>query len=90
MPELGKAIFLGIGIVEAVLVILFIAGIFKNVTYLIILILHTVSTVAPFNIYLNAYSSDFNLLFFTAFPMWGACLFLYLFRNEDIKFTLLK
>ena len=43
MPELGKAIFLGIGIVEAVLVILFIAGIFKNVTYLIILILHTVS-----------------------------------------------
>ena len=90
MPALGKVIFLGIGIVEAALVVLFITGMFKNVTYLLILILHTVSTVAPFKIYINAYSSEVNLLFFTAFPMWGACLFLYLFRNEDTKFTLLK
>jgi len=88
MPALGKAIFFGIGVAEAILVILFLAGMFKWITYLIILIVHTVSTIAPYSNYLNAYSNDFNLLFFASIPMWGACLFLYLFRQEDTKFTL--
>ena len=102
MPELGKAIFLGIGVVEIILIALFLAGIFKDITYAMILIAHTISTLAPFEIYLNAYTndnsllsepnflSDYNLLFFTAFPMWGACLFLYMFRKEDTKFTFSK
>jgi len=88
MPGLGKAIFLGIGIFEAIILVFFIIGRFKAVTYLIILALHTVSTVAPYNIYLNAYDSDFNLLFFTAFPMWAACFALYTLREYDTKFTL--
>ena len=90
MPGLGKAIFLGIGIVEIILIALFLAGMFKDITYVMILIAHTISTLAPIKIYFNAYSSDFNLLFFTAFPMWGACLFLYMFRKEDTKFTFSK
>ena len=88
MPALGKAIFLGIGIAEAILVILFLAGIFKGVTYLIVLVFHGISTLAPVNVYLNAYSEPSNLLFFTAFPMLGACFFLYMFRAEDTKFTI--
>ena len=90
MPGLGKAIFLGIGIIEIILIALFLAGMFKDITYVLILIAHTISTLAPIKIYLNAYSSDFNLLFFAAFPMWGACLFLYMFRKEDTKFTFSK
>ena len=86
MPALGKAIFLGIGIAELILIILFIAGIFKGMTYLIVLVFHAISTLAPINVYLNAYSDPSNLLFFAAFPMLGACLFLYMFRNEDTKF----
>lgn len=88
MPTLGKAIFLGIGVVEAILVILFLAGRFKNFTYLAVLIFHTISTLAPFKNYLSAYSNDYNLLFFAAFPMWGACFTLYLLRKEDTKFNI--
>lgn len=88
MPRLGEALFLGIGISEAILIILFVAGLFKGVTYLLILILHTISTIAPYNIYINAYNSDFNLLFFTAFPMLGACIALYVLREYDTKFNI--
>jgi len=88
MPTLGKVIFLGIGVAEAILVILFLIGRLKNITYLVILVLHTISTLAPYNIYLNAYDSDFNLLFFAAFPMWAACLALYMLRDYDTKFNI--
>ena len=88
MPELGMAIFLGIGLAEAILIALFITGTLKSFSYLLVLVLHTVSTIAPYNIYLNAYSSDSNLLFFTAFPMWGACFVLYMMREYDTKMTL--
>lgn len=88
MPEVGKALFLGIGIAESILLILFLIGYFKDFTYLTILILHTISTLAPYKNYLNAYDSDFNLLFFGAFPMWGACLALYIMRKYDTKFTI--
>ncbi len=88
LPGLGEKIFLGIGIAETILVALFITGTLKPISYLVILVLHTISTVAPYNIYLNAYDSDFNLLFFTAFPMWAACLALYMMREYDTKFTL--
>ena len=88
MPPLGKALFLGVGVAEAVLILLFLAGSLKNITYLMILIVHTFSTLAPFKIYLNAYEGNYNLLFFTAFPMWGACFALYLLREYDTKFNI--
>jgi len=88
MPTLGKVIFLGIGVAEAILVILFLIGRFKSITYLLILILHTVSTLAPYNIYLSAYNSDFHLLFFAAFPMWAACFALYTLRDYDTKLNI--
>ena len=88
MPEVGRALFLGIGIAEAILVILFLAGSLKSITYLLVLVLHTFSTLAPYEIYLNAYNGNYNLLFFGAFPMWGACLALYIMREYDTKFTI--
>lgn len=88
MPELGMAIFLGIGIAEAILIALFLVGRFKSVTYLTILVLHTFSTLAPYNIYLDPYSGGPSLLFFTAFSMWGACFTLYYLREYDTKFNL--
>ncbi len=88
MPVLGKAIFFGIGLAEAIVVALFLIGRFKGVTYLILLVLHAFSTIAPYNIYLNAYDGGYNLLFFTSFPMLGACFALYALREYDTKFNL--
>ena len=88
MPTLGNALVLGIGISEAIVVTLFLIGRFKSVSYLIVLIMHTASTLAPVAIYLNPYQEAINLLFFAAWPMLAACITLYYLRDYDTKFTL--
>ena len=88
MPEVGKIIFLSVGIAEAILVFLFITGLFKSFSYLAIMVIHTFSTLAPYEIYLNPYGGGPNLLFFAAFPMLAACFALYKLRAYDTKFTI--
>ncbi len=80
----GETVFLILGVAELVLIGLFVIGRFKNITYLIVLIIHGVSTLAPFAKYLDPLS---NLLFFTAWPMLAACYALYVLRDEDTKFN---
>lgn len=78
---------LGIAVVELILVGLFSIGRFKNVTYLVVLLIHAVSTITPFAVYLNPFEGA-GLLFFAAWPMLAACYLLYVFRDEDTKFNL--
>lgn len=86
IPGLGENIMTIIGVAELVLIALFLIGRFKNITYLIVLIIHAVSTLTPFMTYLEPFK-DTNLLFFAAWPMLAACYMLYVFRNEDTKFN---
>jgi len=87
LPELGMAVTLGIAIAEAILVTMFVLGILKNISYLIVLILHSFSTFAAYDIYLNAYAGGPNLLFFAAFPMLAACYAVYSLRDYDTFLT---
>ncbi|RBP49312.1 hypothetical protein [Arenicella xantha] len=80
---LGESIMMAIAIGELILIGLFVIGRFKNITYLIVLIIHAVSTLAPFAKYLDPYNG--NLLFFTAWPMLAACYALYALREYDTK-----
>ena len=73
-----------LGAIQIVLVLSFLLGIKKRVTYGIILVLHSISTLSSYNQYLDGFN---NLLFFTAWPMLAACFALYLLRDQDIKFT---
>ena len=75
-----------IALAECVLIALFLIGRFKNITYLLVLIIHAVSTLTPFAKYLDPYEGA-NLLFFTAWPMLAACYALYVLRDEDVKFN---
>ncbi len=84
---IGEQVMLGIAIAELILIALFVVGRFKDITYLIVLIIHGVSTITPINNYLNAFESP-NLLFFAAWPMLAACYALYSLRHYDSKFTL--
>ncbi|MDN2662989.1 hypothetical protein [Psychromonas sp. 14N.309.X.WAT.B.A12] len=74
-----------LGAVQLVLVLAFLGGIKKRLTYGLIFILHGASTLSAYNQYMDGFN---NLLFFAAWPMWAACFALYLLRDEDVKFTI--
>lgn len=74
-----------LGALQLILVLLFLAGIKKRITYGIILLMHAASTFSAYNQYIDGFN---NLLFFAAWPMLAACFTLYLLRDEDVKFTI--
>ena len=73
-----------LGALQLVLMLAFLAGIKKRITYGIVFILHGMSTLSSFNQYFDAFN---HLLFFAAWPMWAACFALYLLRDFDTKYT---
>lgn len=77
--------FLIMGIIELLLIIAFVAGLWKRLTYGLVLIFHAVSTLSSFPQYLDPFN---NLLFFAAWPMLAACITLYLLRDDDSIMTI--
>ncbi len=82
---LGETAFFVLGIIQLAIILGFLVGFKKRITYGLVLIMHGISTFASFPVYLNPFS---NLLFFAAWPMLAACLALYLLRDEDQKLTI--
>ncbi len=72
------------GAFQLALVLAFLAGLAKKYTYGLIFILHGGSTLSSFPQYLDAFN---HLLFFAAWPMWGACFALFLLRDADTTFA---
>lgn len=75
-----------LAVAELILVIAFVFGIKRNISYGLVLTLHGVSTLSSWPQYLSPFAGA-NLLFFAAWPMLAACLVLYLYRNDDQLFT---
>ena len=73
-----------LGTLQLSLVIAFLVGFKKRITYGAIFIMHGLSTLSSYNQYIDGFN---NLLFFAAWPMWAACFVLYLLRDQDVKFT---
>ena len=71
-----------IGAIEITLLLLFVAGYKKKVTYGVVLALHAVSTLSSFKQYLAPFDGP-NLLFFAAWPMLAACFALFIMRDQD-------
>lgn len=84
VPEM--AVYL-MGALQLVLVFSFLAGLAKRYTYGLIFLLHGGSTLSSFPQYLDAFN---HLLFFAAWPMWGACFALYLLRDADTRLVVGK
>jgi hypothetical protein len=82
---LGPAAVRALGAAELILIVAFVLGVAKRWTYGAVLVLHGVSTVASFRQYLDPFN---NLLFFAAWPMFAACLTLYLLREDDTRWAL--
>lgn len=103
-PEHGAAVFekfyfiggLGnlpiyiIGAVQLLIILAFVSGFQKKISYLLVLFMHSVSTLSAFKIYLDPYGGGANLLFFAAWPMLAACFALYYLRDFDSQWSLDK
>lgn len=74
-----------LGAIQLLLVIAFVMGIKKRITYGIIFVMHGLSTLSSYNQYLDGFN---NLLFFAAWPMWAACFALFILRDQDTKYTI--
>jgi hypothetical protein len=85
----GPAIIYAIGIAEVLLLVGFLIGFAPQLTYGLVLLLHTVSTFSSFRQYLRPFEGP-NILFFAAWPMLGACFALYYLRGLDTLWTVRK
>lgn len=81
---LSDTAFMFIGLLQLLLVLAFVAGFMKRISYGIVLLLHSASTLSSWQQYLDAFN---NLLFFAAWPMLAACIALYMLRDLDTRFT---
>ncbi len=84
---LGGGAMSVIGGVEMVILAGFILGYQKRLTYGAVLVLHGISTLASFKLYLSPFA---NLVFFAAWPMLAACFALYALRDHDTLMTVGK
>jgi len=82
---LSGTVFAIIGTVQLVIVLAFVAGFMKRISYGIVMILHGISTLSSWQQYLDAFN---NLLFFAAWPMLAACIALYMLRDLDTRWTI--
>ena len=79
---LGQMLVYLVGGLEVILVVGFVLGIQKRLTYGLVFLLHAISTLSSYQQYLNPWESP-NLLFFAAWPMLAACFALYALRDAD-------
>lgn len=74
---MGTEIMMALGAIEMLIILAFLAGLWKRFTYGFVMIVHAVSTLSSW----KQYTVDINLLFF------AACITLYLLRDLDKKCT---
>ena len=79
MPELGSYL---IGGIQAVVLLLFVLGTVKTLSYGALLLMHGITTLASFPVYLAPWESA-NILFFAAWPTLAALAALFLLRDAD-------
>lgn len=82
---LGDTVFTVIAVAELLILVAFLAGLYKRFSYGAVLLFHAVSTLSSFRVYLDPWE---HLLFFAAWPMLAACIALYLLRDEDRLLTI--
>jgi len=81
----GPTVFMIIGALELLLLIGFVIGFKKRITYGVVFVIHAISTLSTWKLYLDPFN---NLLFFAAIPMLAACWALYSLRDLDTRFTI--
>lgn len=84
---LGATAMYLVGLVELGILVGFVLGMQKSITYGAVLVFHGISTVSAFSQYLHPFDGP-NLLFFAAWPTLAGCYALYVLRDCDTKWVL--
>ncbi|NNE38814.1 MAG: hypothetical protein HKN08_10960 [Gammaproteobacteria bacterium] len=79
-----------IGIVELGFILAFLAGLWKRYIYGLIILLHTISAIAPWEKYTLELGARYSMLYYADWAMLAACITLYVLRDLDVKFILGK
>lgn len=77
---MSSTILLVIGLVQLAIEIAFVLGLWKFWTYGFVMVTHAISTLSSWQQYLDPFN---NMLFLAAIPMLGACIALFMLRDED-------
>ena len=86
ITNIGPTVLYSLAALEIVLLLAFLLGIKRRVSYGLVLLLHGISTLSSWYQYSHPFEGS-NLLFFAAWPMLAACLMLYLMRDQDNLLT---
>ncbi len=84
LADVGPGLLTLLAGLELLILIGFLVGYRRLLTYGAVLVLHGVSTLSSYAQYLEPFS---HLLFFAAWPMLAACIALYLLRDLDTRWT---
>jgi len=84
---LGAGISYLLGAVQLAIMIAFILGFQKRISYGLVLLMHTASTLVSFPKYIAPFESA-NILFYASWPMLAACFALYYLRDLDTRATI--
>lgn len=82
--DVAAPLMMFIAVAEMVIILAFLGGLKKRITYGLVLLFHGVSTFSSWKMYIEPFS---NMLFWAAWPMLAACFALYILRDMDSKFT---
>lgn len=82
---MGATLLLVIGLIQLAIEVAFVLGLWKFWTYGFVLLTHAISTLSSWQQYLDPFN---NMLFLAAIPMLGACIALFVLRDEDKRFSL--
>jgi putative oxidoreductase len=72
-----------IGIVQVIILIAFLLGYWRGISYLLIFLMHGGSTLASWRVYAALYGESGNLLFWAAIPVLAAMWVQYALRRHD-------
>lgn len=76
-----------IGIVQTAFVIAFALGLFRSLTYGLMVVMNAVTLIVSLPQILDPYGGQTNHLFVASIPVLAACVVLFLLREQDNKMT---
>ncbi len=85
--EISPSISIILGIIQTIIVLAFMAGLFKTLSYGAVLGMHAVSVLSTYQQLLNPYQPP-NHLFWAGVPVLGALIALFILRKSDRLLTL--
>lgn len=84
---LGAIVSYLLGAAQLAIMIAFILGFQKKISYGLVLLMHTASTLVSFPKYIAPFEPP-NILFYASWPMLAACFALYYLRDLDTRGTI--